>query len=126
MRQLLTDAHVRLLRAVRNAITSDQWLQPWMQMAADGPALVVEDFASEPWASLTFCGMRHRLDIRLSGTQQDVETAYDRLKAILETPEFDLPGHFLAELELIESKGEIHADERMSLTLQLEALTIEE
>lgn len=74
MRMLLTDAHVRLLRAMRSAIAADRWFEPWLD-GRFGPALVIEDFTSEPWASLTFAGMRHAIDIRLSGPNADVEAA---------------------------------------------------
>jgi len=135
MRGLLVDAHVRLLRAVRGAIAADPWFDCWLDAGAGeedfsceraGPPLVVEDFASEPWASLTFKGMRHSLAIRLHGGMQAVESAYDRLEALLTEPDLKLPGHFLAEMELIESKGEIHQDGSMTLGIQFEALTIEE
>lgn len=136
MRALLTDAHVRLLRAVRETISADPWFDGWAPQAlADAASsseafgvqrLVIEDFASEPWASLTFSGMRHSLAIRLHGTQTAVESAYDRLEALLTEPDLDLPGHFLAEMELVESNGEIHPDGSMSLGIQFDALTIEE
>ena len=136
MRGLLVDAHIRLLRALRATIAADPWLDDWASIVdAEGlhgapcaavPKLVIEDFASEPWASLTFSGMRHSLAIKLHGRQNDVETAYDRLEALLTEPDLNMPGHFLAEMELIESSGEIHLDGSMSLGIQFEALTIEE
>ncbi len=145
MRGLFVDAHVRLLRAVRAAIVADPWFENWTQpgeealfgvggceekdvfsLASVGPSLVIEDFASEPWASLTFKGMRHSLAIRLHGAVDAVESAYDRLEALMTEPDLQLPGHFLAELELIESNGEIHQNGQMTLGIQFEALTIEE
>ncbi len=145
MRCSLTDAHIRLLRGVRAIIAADPWFAEWQPHADCGsqsarepsapetcrgtglsPTLVIEDFSSEPWASLTFSGMRHSLAIRLRGAQQSVESAYDRLECLLTEPEIDLPGHFLAEMEMVESDGEIHPDGSMSLGIQFEALTIEE
>jgi hypothetical protein len=125
MRVQLTDAHVRLLRGVRAAISADGWLSQWLE-GGDGPSLVIEDFASEPWASLTFSGMRHRLDIRLAGLEAGVDDAHARLRELLREPELDLPGHFLAELQLVEHVGEIHTDGHKSLAVRIEALTIEE
>lgn len=128
MRGLIADAHSRLLRAMRATIAADPWFDGWADRAGDpaAPSLVIEDFSSEPWASLTFRGMRHTLAIRLHGAQNAVETAYDRLEAMLEEPDLALPGHFLAELERVESNGEIHFDGSMTLGIHFEALTIEE
>ncbi len=133
MRNQLTDAHIRLLRGVRAVIAADSWFDPWMSEAPDAasrpspsPSLVIEDFASEPWASLTFCGMRHRLDIRLSGPAPDVETAYRRLRSLLDEPAIELPGHFVAELQLTQKTEEFYQDGHMGLAVQIEALTIEE
>ena len=33
----------------------------------EAPLLIIEDFGEAPWASLTFSGTRHRVDIRLEG-----------------------------------------------------------
>ena len=130
MRALFTDAHARLIRAVREAIAADLWIGRWLLCdpldPGAGPSLVIEDFASEPWASLTFAGMRHQLDIRLRGTIQDVETAYDRLLAVMVEPDIMIPGHFLADVQLVESIAEIRPDGGMDLAIQFEALTIEE
>lgn len=127
MRHMLTDAHIRLLRALRSLIAADSWFEPWLDnIPGQGVSLVIEDFSSEPWASLTFAGMRHSLDVRLRGSQVDVEAAYDRLRALLLEPEIEVPGHFLAEMELVDSMGEIGMDGSMTLSLHYEALTIEE
>ena len=136
MRASLTDAHVRLLRGIREVIAQDERLAGWLAhpfdlVRDDTPArraqgLVIENFESEPWASLTFTGMRHRLDVRLSGEEAHVADAYDRLKALLADPPLHLPGHFVAELELIDSLGEIRPDGQMDLVVRIEALTIEE
>lgn len=127
MRMQLADAHVRLLRAMRQAIAADRWFDPWLgDGSGAGPALVIEDFSSEPWASLTFTGMRHRIDIRLEGRQVDVEAAYDRLRALMTEPDLELAGHFLAEIALSCTHGEVRDDGGMAMTLSYEALTIEE
>jgi hypothetical protein len=125
MRMLLTDAHVRLLRAMRAAIRSDRWFEPWLD-GSGGPSLVIEDFTSEPWASLTFSGMRHAIDIRLSGPHADVEAAYDRLRALMTEPDIPIPGHFLAEMELVHTEAGLGPDGTMVMELRYEALTIED
>lgn len=127
MRNLLTDAHMRLLRAMRSVIAADRWLEPWIEGDPQaGASLVIEDFSSEPWASLTFSGMRHCIDIRLRGQRMDVENAYARLRSLMLEPELDLPGHFLAEIELVHTIRETGTDGSLMLSLRYEALTIEE
>jgi hypothetical protein len=37
-----------------------------------------------------------------------------------------MPGHFLAEIQLVDRRAEIHRDGHMGLAIQIEALTIEE
>lgn len=125
MRLQLTDVHVRLLRGIRVLIAADPQLAQWLD-DRDGPRLVIEGFDSEPWASLTFSGTRHRLDIRLQGLRAEIGVASTRLRALLEEPDLVLPGHFLAEIEVVESIAEIHQDGLMSVAIQVEALTIEE
>lgn len=127
MRNMLTDAHMRLLRAIRGAIAADHWFEPWLEDNANQQfSLVIEDFASEPWASLTFTGMRHSIDIRLCGPQMDVEAAYDRLEVLMREPDLNMPGHFLADIERVHSNGEIGRYGQMTLRLRYEALTIAE
>ena len=135
MRASLTDAHVRLLRGIRRALAADSLLAGWLDQPLDHRAepqpapcsgLVIENFHSEPWASLTFTGMRHRLDVRLCGAEGQVVAAHQRLKQVMDDPPLDLPGHFLAGIEVIDSLGEVDADGRMDLRVRIEALTIEE
>lgn len=128
MRMILGDVHQSLLRAVRTAIAADVWLGPWMDAEANAkaPPLVIEDFSSQPWASLTYSGSRHTLAFRLTGPVMEVEAAHDRLVALLTEPDFDLKGHFLAEMEVVDVDASIDLDGCMRMELTVEALTIEE
>jgi hypothetical protein len=74
--------------------------------------------ASRPWASITFSGERHRLDLRLSGT--DAGKAADAFLDGLSEREFDLRGHVLADVALV---GDVRDGDSVCLTL--EALTVE-
>jgi hypothetical protein len=132
MRLPLSDVHIRLLRGVRAVIAGDPMLAPWMAAEA-GPSLVIEDFESEPWASLTFSGTRHRLAIRLEGPPALVEAGKARLALLLDEPEIQVPGHFLADLALeaipcreAPAPGKFDPDGHARLAIQMEALTIEE
>lgn len=94
--------------------------------AAGLPLLVIEDFLEEPWASLTFSGTRHRLDLRLHGRAQAIEQAMAAISAWTDEDDPLLAGHFLAEVQVTETAREICEGGRMSLCLRLDALTIKE
>lgn len=125
MRTMMGGIQVSLMRAVRAAIGADRWFDGWTGIGGTA-SLVIEEMESNPWASLTFSGQRHRMGFRLEGPITDVESAYDRLVALLTEPDISLVGHVLADMQLAESVGEIHPDGRMSLAILFEALTIEE
>lgn len=124
--RVLADAHVRLLRSIRSLLDADPLLADWLDCASGFDRLVVEDFTSEPWASLTFQGMRHGLWIRLSGPEAEVRHAQKRLVELLEDPDVAMPGHFLAEFALVDSNEEHLSPECLRLSVHFEALTIEE
>ncbi len=125
MRMSLRDIHSGLLRSVRALIADDPLLADW---SGDGsrPSLVVEDFDSEPWASLTFAGMRHSLLFRLEGPEGAVLDVRRRLEERLQEPELRMAGYFLADSELADVSRELRHDGRISLCLRLLALTIKE
>lgn len=125
MRYQLTDVHVRLLRGIRTLIASDAELGRWLD-GAEAPHLVIEAFDSEPWASLTFTGTRHRLDLRLQGPVGDVAKAAARVRQLLKDPALDLPGHFLAEIETEEKSPEAGGQGCVQVAIAVEALTIVE
>ncbi len=88
--------------------------------AFDGIA-TVEVLAERDWASVTFCGARHRLQAVLEGPGA-VGAAADFLDCIGEM-EFALPGHIVADIALI---AEARRDGGGYAWLELEALTIED
>lgn len=125
----LRDAHSGLLRAVRALIADDPLLTDWGGDgggSSAGPSLVVEDFDSEPWASLTFTGMRHSLSFRLEGPEEAVLEVRRRLAERLEAPDLRMAGYFLADSELADVSREFRDAGRISLCLRLLALTIKE
>ena len=125
MRMNLRDVHSGLIRAVRALIADDPLLDDWGE-GGNGPSLVVEEFDSEPWASLTFTGMRHSLRFRLEGPEDAVLGVRRRLAGRLEEPDLRMAGHFLADSELTDVSREYREVGRMSLSLCLLALTIRE
>ncbi|MCS6986609.1 MAG: hypothetical protein NZM40_04110 [Sphingomonadaceae bacterium] len=113
------------MAAIRRALAADPWFADWLGRAPEGPALVLEGFDVEPWASLTFQGAIHRLAFRLSGPVMAVEAAWDRIEALLEAGDVPLGGQFLADWAAGEKEAVIGPDGRMTLRVEIEALTIE-
>jgi hypothetical protein len=99
------DAATSLLRALRSSFETVSFMN-------------FEQVRSREWASVTFTGARHQLAIRLGGP--GAEAAADRFAAGLDTIEFRLRGHILADIALT-------GRERMpdGVRLELEALTVE-
>jgi hypothetical protein len=90
------------------------------------PVLVIEDLQEDPWASLTFAGTRHRVELRLNGNVQEIERA---ISCLTNWPDEAGPlpgGHFLAEVQVTETARELGEGGRMALCLRLDVLTIEE
>lgn len=81
-------------------------------------AIAIEEPVSRRWASITFSGERHRLRLSLAGAA--AASAADAFLDGLAEREFELPGHILADIALVEDKRE--GD---SVRLTLEALTVE-
>ena len=125
MRMTLQQTNAALLRAIRAAIAGTG-ADAAGEVCDSAPALIVETVATEPWASLTFRGERHRLQFRIEGPQPLVLQARGRLAADLEALSAGEGGQFLADAELNEHGYARHADGRISMTLELLALTIEE
>ncbi|QJU58022.1 hypothetical protein HL653_09625 [Sphingomonas sp. AP4-R1] len=83
--------------------------------ARGGDGAVVRARPSHDWASATFAGARHRLEIRLPAE------AADAFARGLGEAEFSLRGHLLADIAIVDrgaADGEV--------LLEVEALTIEE
>ncbi len=71
------------------------------------------------WASATFTGMRHTIEMDFTGPQ-DV-AAGKALAAWLHEREFNLKGHIVADISVTQ---ETHVAD--TLTLEIEALTVED
>lgn len=82
------------------------------------PALHIESVASVRWASVTFTGARHMIGCRLTG-ERAVELA-GRFCAGIGEAEFELPGHILADIAVMEMTADASG-----VGIRLEALTVE-
>lgn len=60
--------------------------------------LIIEGVESVEWASLTFVGERHILDVRIDGEATAVAAALAAIVRDLPDVEVAIPGHFIAEI----------------------------
>ncbi len=82
-------------------------------------AVTVEELTSRSWASITMTGERHRMILRLEGPGAGI--AASSFRSGLEEREFDLGGHILADIVMVDMRED--GEDRVRLTL--EALTVE-
>ena len=87
----------------------------------DRNRILLSEFRSTDWRSLTFAGERHRIDLRIPGPGAD--RVVEMLTRDLEEAEFTVPGQIVADIGVDGALIE-HVDGAISLTI--EALTIEE
>jgi hypothetical protein len=87
----------------------------------DRNRILLTEFRSDDWRSLTFTGERHRMDLRIPGPGA-VRIA-NVLTRDLGEAEFSIAGHIVADIA-VEGAMVEHPDGAISLTI--EALTVEE
>jgi len=75
------------------------------------------DLVSRPWSSVTFSGERHRLTLRIDGA--GAAAAADVFLDGLSDREFELHGHIMADIAVVEDVREGNC-----VRLTLEALTV--
>jgi len=109
MKLALSPAAAGLLRALlaRGGVNRDR--------------ILLSDFRSTDWQSLTFVGERHLMELRVPGP--DAASLTDRLTQDLEDAEFAIPGQIVADIGL-EGRPLRHPDG--SISLFIEALTVAE
>jgi hypothetical protein len=83
--------------------------------------ILLTDFQSTGWQSLTFAGEHHQFHFRIAGP--DSGEAVRNLVSGLEDAEFSIPGHVVADIA-VTSQPEVNPDG--SVGVGLEALTIAE
>jgi hypothetical protein len=87
----------------------------------DRDRILLTDFRSIDWHSLTFMGERHEMELRVPGPE--AEALVNRLTDGLADAEFAIPGQIVADIAL-ERPPLRNADG--SISLHIEALTIVE
>ena len=81
--------------------------------------ILLSDFRSTDWNSLTIAGERHLIGLRIA--QPDADIAHERLTAGLEDAEFAIAGQIVADIALC---GPAVQGADGSLLLMIEALTV--
>ncbi len=109
MKLAMSPAAAGLLRALLNRVGIDR------------NRILLTEFRSTDWHSLTFTGERHRIDLRIPGP--GAADIAELLTRDLADAEFLIPGQVVADIA-VEGAMVEHPDGAISLTI--EALTIEE
>jgi hypothetical protein len=87
----------------------------------DRDRILLTDFRSTDWQSLTFVGERHEMELRVPGPAAD--QLVDRLVSGLADAEFAIPGQIVADI-CLERPPARNSDG--SFSLFIEALTVDE
>ena len=111
MRPLINDATSALLRALCARIERID-------------RVVFEEIVSRQWASVTFTGARHDLTFRLEGP--NAWASADSFLDNLESAEFALRGHILADIALVSEERFAEPAGEPRARLRIEALTVED
>lgn len=116
------DPHFGSPNLIRNQVIGNRSSDPLPRLLAQlveraGPPATIERAVSRPWSSALFEGRRHIIVLRLTGT--DVAARRARFIEGLESAEWLLPGHFVADTCIDED----HMDAD-GVLFELSALTI--
>lgn len=106
MRPPMSPAATGLLRSLIN------------RAAIEKDKILLTQFESSDWHSLTFSGERHEISLRLIG--EEAQAAAERLLASIAEAEWRIPGSIVADIGLDERADSNDG----SVGLRLEALTI--
>jgi hypothetical protein len=87
--------------------------------AVDRDRILLSDYRSDDWQSLTFVGERHEIELRIVGS--NAGRIAERLLHDLAEVEFEIPGQIVAD---IGPRFPPSANSDGSLALHIEALTI--
>ncbi len=83
--------------------------------------ILLTEFRSTDWQSLTFTGEQHKIRLRIPGPHA-ADAAF-RLVDGLEDAEFSIPGHVVADVAL---SNEPDRQPDGSVVIEIDALTVEE
>lgn len=86
--------------------------------------MLIAEIRSADWASATFVGATHAIDLRFEGPAAAVAAAVDRLVAGLADCEIPIAGHIVAEIAVEQGAGWSISNHVISKCLTVNALTI--
>jgi len=107
MKLAMSPATASLLRAILN------------RAGVDRTRVLLSNFRSVDWQSLTFVGERHEIDLRIAAP--GAPDVAERILAGIREAEFAIPGHVVADIQPTQAPI-MHRDG--SIGLAIEALTI--
>lgn len=88
---------------------------------ADRDRILLTEYRSVDWQSLTFIGERHEMRFRIPGP--DAEEAYRVMTGDLTDAEFAIPKHIVADISVF---GPPTREPDGSISFAIEALTVED
>jgi hypothetical protein len=96
--------------------SASERLREELQALARGQALITAH-SEKSWASITFAGTRHRLDLAFDG--DEAIEAGERFIAYLPEHEFAIPKQLVADAAVIAVDHRIGANSRMTVRVEL-------
>lgn len=132
MKALSRDGHGALIRVIADILRGNPRIgrllegsdRQNIELIGEAPILILESIDSEDWASATFIGQRHWLELRIAGSAQAVMQAERRLHALLGEIEIDIHGHIVADLAVTSVATLTDNTGHTELCLRIEVLTI--
>lgn len=88
------------------------------------PVLIVEDIRSQDWASVTFIGATHAIDLRLEGDADAVVVATRRLTSELAEDDIPVAGQIVADIAVTLSSVAAGAGNNIAQSLTVNLLTV--
>ena len=82
-------------------------------LALAGEQAKITDHREKSWASITFAGTRHRIDLVFEG--EEAVAGGERFIALLPEHLFDIPGQLVADAAVIEVDHQLEPQPRMQI-----------
>ena len=111
--------HIEL--AIVRAVSAVAGLSP---LDRQKPILIIEEIRSSDWASATFIGKLLAFDLRIEGEAAAVAAAMTALESGLADRDIAIGGQIVAEIGVLPGDGCATADNMLSKSLTVNALTI--
>jgi hypothetical protein len=123
------DCHGLLLRAVQTALAETPTIGALLMGSQTDRQLAIADLETKAWASATFSGHRHRLEIAYRAQGEDLHASSQIVAQVvqrLDDADLCLPGHALIDLRFVGAKTQTGATGDVSANLAFDAITLED